>query len=88
MWRGCFADYLDVEMNYVKETGIYPIMHAVAFRREIVERNPWIAANLFKAFDEARRRSVERALNNTSSALPLPWGYEFVRRMQDVVGRT
>ena len=81
-----FPDYLDVEMKYVKETGIYPIMHTVAFRREIVERNPWVAANLFKAFDEARRRSVERALNNTSSALPLPWGYEFVRRMQDVVG--
>jgi 4,5-dihydroxyphthalate decarboxylase len=81
-----FPDYLDVEMKYVKETGIYPIMHAVAFRREIVERNPWVAANLFKAFDEARRRSVERALNNTSSALPLPWGYEFVRRMQDIVG--
>jgi 4,5-dihydroxyphthalate decarboxylase len=81
-----FPDYLDVEMKYVKETGIYPIMHAVAFRREIVERTPWVAANLFKAFDEARRRSVERALNNTSSALPLPWGYEFVRRMQDIVG--
>jgi 4,5-dihydroxyphthalate decarboxylase len=81
-----FPDYLDVEMKYVKETGIYPIMHAVAFRREIVEHNPWLAVNLFKAFDEARRRSVERALNNTSSALPLPWGYEFVRRMQDVVG--
>ena len=48
--------------------------------------NPWVAANLFKAFDEARRRSVERALNNTSSALPLPWGYEFARRMQEVVG--
>jgi 4,5-dihydroxyphthalate decarboxylase len=81
-----FPDYLDVEMKYVKETGIYPIMHAVAFRREVVERHPWVAANLFKAFDEARRRSVERALNNTSSTLPLPWGYEFVRRMQEVVG--
>jgi 4,5-dihydroxyphthalate decarboxylase len=81
-----FEDYLEIEQRYVKETGIYPIMHAVAFRREILERHPWIAANLFKAFDEARRRSVERALNNTSSALPLPWGYEFVRRMQEVVG--
>jgi 4,5-dihydroxyphthalate decarboxylase len=81
-----FPDYLDVEMKYVKETGIYPIMHAVAFRREVVERHPWVAGNLFKAFEEARRRSVERALNNTSSALPLPWGYEFVRRMQEVVG--
>jgi 4,5-dihydroxyphthalate decarboxylase len=81
-----FEDYLDIEMKYVKETGIYPIMHTVAFKREIVEQNPWVAANLFKAFDEARRISVERALTCTSSALPLPWGYEFVKRMQAVVG--
>jgi 4,5-dihydroxyphthalate decarboxylase len=81
-----FEDYLDIEMKYVKETGIYPIMHTVAFKREIVEQNPWVAANLFKAFDEARRISVERSLACTSSALPLPWGYEFVKRMQAVVG--
>jgi 4,5-dihydroxyphthalate decarboxylase len=61
-------------------------MHGIAFRRDIVEKNPWVAMNLFKAFDEARRRSVERALNCTSSTLPLPWAYEFVKRMQDVVG--
>jgi 4,5-dihydroxyphthalate decarboxylase len=82
-----FPDYLDVEMKYVKETGIYPIMHTIALKREIVERNPWVAANLFKAFDEARRRSVERALNGTSSTLPLPWAYELAKRMQDVVGK-
>jgi 4,5-dihydroxyphthalate decarboxylase len=82
-----FEDYLDIEMKYVKETGIYPIMHTVAFKREIVEQNPWVAANLFKAFDEARRISVERALTCTSSALPLPWGYELVKRMQAVVGK-
>ena len=81
-----FEDYLDIEMKYVKDTGIYPIMHTVAFKREIIEQNPWVAANLFKAFDEARRISVERALACTSSALPLPWGYEFVKRMQAVVG--
>jgi 4,5-dihydroxyphthalate decarboxylase len=81
-----FEDYFDIEMKYVKDTGIYPIMHGVAFRRDVVERNSWVAANLFKAFDEARRRSVERALNNTSSTLPLPWGYVFARRMQEIVG--
>jgi 4,5-dihydroxyphthalate decarboxylase len=82
-----FEDYLDVEMKYVKETGIYPIMHTIALKREIIERNPWVAANLFKAFDEARRRSVERALNGSSSTLPLPWAYEFAKRMQDIVGK-
>jgi 4,5-dihydroxyphthalate decarboxylase len=82
-----FPDYLDVEMKYVKETGIYPIMHTIAIKREIVERNPWLAANLFKAFDEARRRSVERTLAGTASVLPLPWAHELARQMQDVVGK-
>ncbi len=82
-----FEDYLDIEMKYVKDTGIYPIMHTVAMKREIFERNPWVATNLLKAFEEARRRSVERALNNTSSALPLPWGYVFAQRMQEIVGK-
>ena len=39
-----FPDYLEIEQSYVKETGIFPIMHAVAIRREIVEKYPWVAA--------------------------------------------
>ena len=81
-----FEDYLDLEQRYVKETGIFPIMHTVAIRRDIVERHPWVAMNLFKAFEESKRRSVARALNPTTSALPIPWGYEVARRMQNVVG--
>jgi 4,5-dihydroxyphthalate decarboxylase len=81
-----FEDYLDVEMKYVRDTGIFPIMHAVAFRREVVDANPWVAANLFKAFEEAKRRSVQRTLNNTSSTLPIPWCYELARRAQAIVG--
>ena len=81
-----FPDYLEIEQRYVQETGIFPIMHAIAIKREIVEKYPWIAANLFAAFEEAKRRSVKRALNNTSSALPIPWGYEFAKRMQAIVG--
>jgi 4,5-dihydroxyphthalate decarboxylase len=82
-----FPDYLEIEQRYVRETGIFPIMHAVAIKREIFERHPWVAANLFAAFEEAKRRSVKRALNNTSSAMPIPWGYEFARRMQDITGK-
>jgi 4,5-dihydroxyphthalate decarboxylase len=84
--RRLFEDYLDIEQRYVKDTGIFPIMHTVAIKREIVERHPWVAMNLFKAFEQAKLRSVERALNSTSSTLPIPWGYELARRMQSIVG--
>lgn len=82
-----FPDYLEVEQAYVKKTGIFPIMHGVAIKREIVERYPWVPGNLMAAFEEAKRRSIQRVLNNTSSAVPIPWGYAIARRMQDIVGK-
>jgi 4,5-dihydroxyphthalate decarboxylase len=82
-----FPNYLEVEQQYVKETGILPIMHTVAIKREIVERNPWVATNLLAAFEESKRRSLQRVLNNTSSSLPIPWCYEIARRIQDIVGK-
>ena len=81
-----FEDYLELEQKYVTETGIFPIMHTVAIKREIVERNPWVAMSLYKAFEQSKRRSVARALNPTTSALPIPWGYEIARRMQAISG--
>jgi 4,5-dihydroxyphthalate decarboxylase len=81
-----FEDFLDVEMKYVKETGIFPIMHTVAFRRDVVERHPWVAMNLFKAFEEAKNRSVARVRAITSTTVPIPWCYEFARRTQAAFG--
>jgi 4,5-dihydroxyphthalate decarboxylase len=84
--RRLFENYVDIEMAYVKETGILPIMHAIAIRREIVDKHPWIIANLFKAFDEAKRRSQQRALQITTTAFPVPWIYEYARRSQEIFG--
>lgn len=81
-----FEDYMDLEMKYVRETGIFPIMHAIAIKREIVEENPWVAMSLFNAFDESKRRSVARAQNPTTSALPIPWGYELAKRAKAITG--
>lgn len=50
------------------------------------EANRWIAQNLFKAFDEARRRSVERMLDITASATPLPWGTTFAHEVTQLFG--
>jgi 4,5-dihydroxyphthalate decarboxylase len=81
-----FEDFLDLEMKYVKETGIFPIMHTVAFRREIVERHPWIAMNMFKAFEQAKNRSVARMQQITSTTVPIPWCYEHAHRAKAIFG--
>jgi 4,5-dihydroxyphthalate decarboxylase len=81
-----FEDFLELEMNYVKETGIFPIMHAVAIRRELVEANPWLPMNVYKAFEEAKRRSMQRLQAITTTTVPLPWCYEHARRAKAIFG--
>ena len=68
-----FPEYRAEEARYHSATGIYPIMHVIAMRRTVFERYPWVAMNLFKAFDEAKRRSLERIRDLTASRIPVPW---------------
>ena len=68
-----YPDYRGEEMRYHEATGIFPIMHVIAMRRAVFERYPWAAMNLFKAFDEARERSLERIGDLTASRIPVPW---------------
>jgi 4,5-dihydroxyphthalate decarboxylase len=81
-----FDDYLEVEEAYYRKTRIFPIMHAVAIRSEILDKNPWAARALFNAFDEAKQRSVQRALDSTVTMFPIPWYYETSRRAMDLLG--
>src|SRR5579863_5465648 len=68
-----FSDHRAVEEESWRRTGVFPIMHVVVLRAEIHERDPWIAMNLLSAFEEAKRRSVERALDANAPAFPVPW---------------
>ena len=56
-----------------RTTGIFPIMHLMVMRRAAFEQHPWIAMNLFKMFDEAKRRCFNRLRDFTCARIPLPW---------------
>ncbi|MCC6472744.1 MAG: ABC transporter substrate-binding protein [Burkholderiales bacterium] len=81
-----YPDYLEMEERYYAKTRVWPIMHIVAMRREILQTHPWAARNLYKAFEEARRRSIERLLDPAVSRYPLAWLPEHARRMRDLFG--
>ena len=51
-----FPDFVAVEREYYRRTKIFPIMHVLAIRREVYEKNRWIAMSLHKAFVKAQRR--------------------------------
>src|SRR5467141_303424 len=81
-----FADYQQIEADYFRKTRIYPIMHVVVLRKPVYERDRWIAMNLLKAFEEAKRGSLARIADIGVSHVPVPWIAEQVRRWRALAG--
>jgi 4,5-dihydroxyphthalate decarboxylase len=83
--RRLFEDFADAERAYVVRTGIFPIMHVIAIQSHVLESDPWIAMNLFDAFEEAKRLSLIRA-RSIGSLFPIPWSYDAVRKAEEIFG--
>jgi len=81
-----FADPAAEERAYFQATGIYPIMHVVVLRAAVLDRFPWVAMNLFEAFDAAKARSQARLAEYTASRVPLPWVPAAVAAAQALFG--
>lgn len=58
-----FPDHVERSTAYYRETGIFPIMHALTIREDILERDPWVAESLYAAFNEAKRLGYRRVAN-------------------------
>jgi 4,5-dihydroxyphthalate decarboxylase len=81
-----FEDYVPLEREYFRKTRIYPIMHVVVLRREAYERDRWIAMNLYKGFEQAKRASVRQLVEIGLSHVPMPWLAEHARRWREMAG--
>ena len=68
-----FENYVDVERAYFRSSGIFPIMHVVAIRRDVYEANRWVAQSLYKAFVEAQRRTYADLQDTAALKAMLPW---------------
>ena len=81
-----FPDFRIREEAYFRKTGVFPIMHVLALRREVYEAHRWIAMSLFKAFEEAKARSLARLADITASHAPLPWLPDYVGTVRELLG--
>jgi 4,5-dihydroxyphthalate decarboxylase len=85
--RRLFADSRSAEAAYFEKTSIFPIMHTIAIRRDVYDANRWVARNLFRAFEQAKDRSVRRMLDFTAAHVPMPWSADLAQDLSKTVFR-
>ena len=81
-----FPAYVEMEKDYYRRTRIFPIMHTVVIRRDVYEKNPWVAQSLYKACVASKARAYE--LYNQTAAMPamLPWSVAHVEEARREMG--
>ncbi len=81
-----YPNYQEIEEQYYKDTGIFPIMHVIAMRGDTFRANRWIAMNLLKAFTEAKDRAMFRVQEMTATRVPYAWCYEGAQKARKLFG--
>lgn len=84
--RRLFSDAESEERAYYQKTGIFPIMHVIALRRDRYEKDRWLARSLTKAFEESRQRALPSLVDTTALKSMLPWLPLQAERARQVLG--
>jgi 4,5-dihydroxyphthalate decarboxylase len=66
-----WPNYKEVELEYYKKRGIFPIMHITTIKKEIADKNPWVIKPLMDAFERSKKMSYARLMN--PRVVPLVW---------------
>jgi 4,5-dihydroxyphthalate decarboxylase len=77
-----FADPFLEEERYFREQGYFPIMHVLAFKREMSERYPELPRALFEIFQQSRRKALQRW--NDPNWSMLLWGRREIERQREI----
>ncbi len=78
-----FPDYFEVEKDYYKRTGIYPMMHVEVIKDSILEKTPWVATSMMKAFTQAKEICNEAPIQ-WSGRYSFVWNYKWMEVERDV----
>ncbi len=79
-----WLNYDEVEREYYRKTGIFPIMHVTTVPTKIVEKHPWVVESLVNAFEESKQLAYQRLVN--PRIVPLAWYQTYCEREAEMLG--
>ena len=84
-----FPDFVEEEKSYYRKTGVFPIMHTVVIRKEVYEKNRWIARSLVKALQASKEQAYAQFYapkGNLGSKFLLPWITSLLEEVRGMMG--
>jgi 4,5-dihydroxyphthalate decarboxylase len=82
-----FPDFRTVEHDYFRRTGIFPIMHVLAIRRDAAAEHPWLAKAAFDAYSKAKLAAYRKKDRVTWATDMLPWYSQELEDTRALMGR-
>ena len=82
-----FPDFKKIEQDYFRRTRIFPIMHMVVLRKDVIRDHPWAAKAMYDAFCRARDVAVTGLYDTDALAVALPWLLDHVEETWGVFGK-
>jgi len=71
--RQLFPDARAAEKDYYRKTGLFPIMHAVAIRTDVIKTSPWLPKAAFEMYSKAKQKAYADLETTTALKVTLPW---------------
>jgi 4,5-dihydroxyphthalate decarboxylase len=81
-----FSDFRKTERAYFAKTGIFPMMHAIAIRNDVVKANPWLPEAVFKAYSEAKTSTYDHLRKMGWATISLPWIGQEIEETRKLMG--
>ena len=82
--RRLFPDVRAAEQDYYRKTRVFPIMHVVAIRTDMIKANPWLPQAVFEMYSNAKQKAYANLETTTALKVTLPWAaqeFEDTRRL-------
>jgi 4,5-dihydroxyphthalate decarboxylase len=84
--RWLFADPIAAAADYYRRSRIFPIMHLIGVRKDLVERHRWLPATVFKAFATAKAVCAARLADTSATKVMLPFVEEQLHNARQLMG--
>ncbi|BBY56597.1 4,5-dihydroxyphthalate decarboxylase [Mycobacterium koreense] len=84
-----FPDPESVERDYFRRTGIFPIMHTVVVRRDLLKGHPGLADALYRGFCDAKDVATQHyrdGMTKQHMSIMIPWFTSLFDRNRQLLG--